>query len=227
MRHTIESVMTADVVAVRPSTPFRELVRLLERHRFSALPVTDDTGGLVGIVSEADLLLKEGYPRGAEDAGVVDAIRLHRRLGKAAGTCAAEVMTRQVVSVPLGTPLVEAGRLMIHLGVKRLPVVDAAGRLVGIVTPADLLKVFLRPDPAIRWEVEHDVVCGKLGFAPGEVQVEVRDGAVVLHGQVKHRSQVPALVRHVQAVEGVVAVNADLTWRRIDDQIKTVPWPVM
>ena len=226
MKHAIESVMTTKVVAVRPSTPFQELVRLLEQHRVSALPVTDDTGRLVGIVSEADLLLKESYPHGADDAGAVDAIRHRRRFGKAAGTCAAEVMTRQVVSVPLGTPVVNAARLMIHLGVKRLPVVDATGRLAGIATRADLLKLFLRPDPAIGWEVERDVVCGKLGFAPGEIQVEARDGAVVLHGQVERRSQVLALVRQVQAVEGVVAVNAELDWR-IDDQIKTAPWPVM
>ena len=226
MEHTVEAVMTSQVVTARPTSPFHELVRLLEQHHISALPVVDDSGRLVGIVSEADLLIKEGYPHGAEDAGVVEAARHHRRFGKATGTCAAEVMTRRVVSVPLGTPVGSAARLMVRLGVRRLPVVDAAGALVGIVTRADLLKLFLRPDPAICWEVEHDVICGKLWFTPGEIQVEVRDGVVALHGQMERRSQVLALVRHVQAVEGVVAVNAELTWR-IDDQIKTAPWPVM
>lgn len=225
MKHTVESVMTAEVVTVRPSTPFRELVRLLEQHRISALPVTDDSGRLVGIVSEADLLIKEGYPHGTADAGVVDAIRHHGRLGKAAGATAAEVMTRRVVRVPLGTPVANAARLMVRLGIRRLPVVDAVGGLVGIVTRADLLKVFLRPDAAIRWEVEHDVVCGKLGLPAGEVQVEVRDGVVALRGEVERRGEVAALVRHVQAVEGVVEVDGALTWR-VDDHIRTAPWPV-
>jgi CBS domain-containing protein len=225
MEHNVESVMTAEVVTARPSSPFRELVRLLERHRISALPVTDDAGRLVGIVSEADLLVKQGYPHGAEDASMVDAVRHHRRLAKAAGACAAEVMAAPVITVPLGTPVATAARLMVRMGVKRLPVVDARGRLAGIVTRSDLLKVFLRPDPAIRWEVEHDVVCGRLGIAAGEVQVAVRDGVVGLRGEVESRSQVAALVRQVQAVEGVVAVNAQLTWR-VDDQIRTAPWPV-
>jgi osmotically-inducible protein OsmY len=71
--------------------------------------------------------------------------------------------------------------------------------------------VFLRPDPAIRWEVEHGVLYDRLGVAAGEVQVEVRDGVVALRGGVERRSQVAALVRQVQRVEGVVAVNAQLT----------------
>jgi CBS-domain-containing membrane protein len=77
MEHTVEAVMTSDVVTAQPSTPFQELVRLLEQHHISALPVIDDTGRLVGIVSEADLLIKEGHPHGTQDAGVVDAVR-HR-----------------------------------------------------------------------------------------------------------------------------------------------------
>ena len=98
MKRTVESVMTDEVVAVRPATPFRELVRLLEQHRISALPVVDDTGRLVGIVSEADLLVKEGYPHGGDDAGALEALRHRRRFGKAAGCCASEVMTRRVVT---------------------------------------------------------------------------------------------------------------------------------
>ena len=225
MKHTVDSVMTVEVVAVRPSTPFRDLVRLLERHRISALPVIDDDGRPVGIVSEADLLVKEGYPHGAQDVGMVDAVRYRRRLGKALGATAAEVMAAPVLTVTVGASVVDAARLMVREGVKRLPVVDDEGKLAGIVTRADLLKVFLRPDPAIGWEVEHEVVRERLGFAPGSVGVEVRDGVVSLRGEVERRSQVPALIRHVQAVEGVVEVDAQLTWR-IDDQVKTAPWPV-
>jgi CBS domain-containing protein len=218
MEHKVEAVMTSQVITARPSTPFQELVRLLERHHIAALPVVDDTGRLVGIVSEADLLLKEGYPHGTSDADWADVIRYRQRLGRAAGTRAAEVMAAPLITVPLGTLVADAVRLMVRLDVDHLPVVDTGGGLAGIVTRGDLLKVFLRPDPAVQWEVDHDIVRVDFGIAAGQVQVEAGDGVVSLRGQVEHRSQVAALVRRVQAVDGVVEVDAHLTWR-IDDQM--------
>jgi CBS domain-containing protein len=225
MKHTIESVMTAEVVTARPSTPFRELVDLLQRNRVSALPVVGQDGKLVGIVSEADLLIKQGYPHGGDDAGMIDALRHRRRLGKAAGIRALDVMTRQVVSVPLGTQVATAARLMIRLGIKRLLVVDDQARLAGIATRADLLKVFLRPDPAISWEVAHEIVQDRVGIPAGGVAVEVRHGVVTLTGQVERRSQVGELVRQVQAVDGVVTVDARLT-SNVDDVTPMAAWPI-
>jgi CBS domain-containing protein len=225
MERKIESVMTAKVVTATPSTPFRELVDLLERRRISALPVLDETGKLVGIVSEADLLVKEGYPHGGDDAGLIDALRHRQRFGKATGTCAADVMTRKVVTVPLGTEVATAARLMIRLGVKRLPVVDDRGRLEGIVTRGDLLKLFLRPDPAIAWEVRHDLLEDRMGDSASDVDVNVRDGVVTLTGQMERRSQIRPLLHAVQAVDGVVGVDANLTWR-IDDLSQMAAWPI-
>ena len=223
MEHRIESVMTTEVVTARPSTPFRELVDLLQRKRISALPVVDQDDRLVGIVSEADLLVKQGYPHGGDDVGLVHALRHRQRLGKAAGICALDVMTRQVVSVPVGTEVAAAARLMIRLGIKRLPVVDGQGRLAGIVTRGDLLKVFLRPDQAISWEVAHEIVQGRIGIPRGAVAVQTRNGMVSLTGQVERRSQVTELVRQVQAVHGVVSVDARLTWN-VDDVTPMAAW---
>src|SRR6266508_1477173 len=160
MEHTVEAVMTSQVVTARPATPFHELVRLLEQCQISALPVVDD-----------------------------------------------------------------AVRLMLRLDVKRLPVVDARGGLAGIVARSDLLQVSLRPDPAVRWEVDHDIVRGEFGIADGAVQVEVRDGVVGLRGRVERRGQAVALVRRAQAVDGVAQVDAQLTWR-IDDQVPIASRPV-
>jgi CBS domain-containing protein len=225
VEHRIESVMTTEVVTARPSTPFRELVDLLQRKRISALPVVDQDGRLVGIVSEADLLVKEGYPHGGDDAGVIEGLRHRHRLGKAAGICALDVMTCQVVSVPLGTEVAAAARLMIRLGIKRLPVVDDQGVLAGIVTRGDLLKVFLRPDQAISWEVAHEIVQDRMGIPRGGVTVQARHGTVSLTGQVEYRSQVAELVRQVQAVHGVVSVDARLTWN-VDDVTPVAAWPI-
>jgi CBS domain-containing protein len=225
MEHTVEAVMTSQVVTARLSTPFQDLVRLLEQHHISALPVVDNSGRLVGIVSEADLLIKEAYPHGTADADPVDAARYRRRLDKAAGTRAAEVMATPVTTVPLGTLVADAVRLMLRLDVRRLPVVDARGGLAGIVARSDLLKVFLRPGPAVQWEVDHDIVRGEFGIAAGAVQVEVRDGVVRLRGEVERRRQVAALVRRVQAVDGVAQVDARVLGWRIDDQVTTAPRP--
>ncbi|HEX8858777.1 MAG TPA: CBS domain-containing protein [Actinomycetes bacterium] len=225
MEQKIEAVMTTQVVTATPATPFRELVELLGQRRISALPVIDDDRRVVGIVSEADLLIKEGWPHGGDDAGVLEALRHRHRFDKGAGTCAEEVMTRKVVTVALGTPLAAAARLMIRLGVKRLPVVDAQGRLAGIVTRGDLLKAFLRPDPAIAWEIRHELLRDRFADVGAHVEVEVHDGTVGLTGGLERRSQVDALVRAVQAVEGVAAVNAKLTWE-IDDVTAMATWPI-
>jgi CBS domain-containing protein len=114
---------------------------------------------------------------------------------------------------------------MLRLGVNHRPVVDARGGLAGIVARGDLLKVFLRPDPAVRWEVDYDIVRGEFAIADGAVQVEVRDGIVNLRGEVERRGQVAALVRRVQAVDGVARVDARLLGWRIDDQVPTAPRP--
>ncbi len=225
MEQQIETVMTTKVVTATPATPFRELVELLGQRRISALPVIDDDRRVVGIVSEADLLIKQGWPHGGSDAGMLEALRHPRRFDKGAGVCAAEVMTRKVATVPLGTPLAVAARLMIRLGVKRLPVVDAQGRLAGIVTRGDLLKAFLRPDPAIAWEIRHEVLRDRFPEVGAHVQVEVHDGTVTLTGGLERRSQVAVLVGAVQAVAGVTAVNAKLTWE-IDDVTTMAAWPV-
>jgi CBS domain-containing protein len=221
----IEAIMTTEVVTATPGTPFRELVELLEQHRISALPILDEDRRVVGIVSEADLLIKEAYPHGGGDAGFFEAMRHPRRFDKGAGTCAEEVMTRRVVTVPTGTRLSAAARLMIRLALKRLPVVDDQGRLAGIVTRADLLKAFLRPDPSIAWEIRHDILQDRFGEPGAGITVEVRDGTVTLTGGLERRSQVVALVRAVQAVEGVAAVNSQLTWE-VDDVAVMAAWPI-
>jgi CBS domain-containing protein len=225
VEHRIESVMTRQVVTARPSTSFRELVDLLQRNRISALPVVDQDGRLVGIVSEADLLIKQGYPHGGADAGVIDAVRHRARLEKAAGICALDVMTRRVVTVPLGTEVATAARLMIRLGIKRLPVVDDQERLVGIATRGDLLKVFLRPDQAMVWEVAQEIVQARMGIPAGTIDVQGRDGTVSLTGHVQRRSQLTELMRLVQAVNGVISVDARVTWD-IDDETAMAAWPI-
>src|SRR6266540_2794232 len=153
MRRKVEDVMTAEVVTVEQGTPFKAIVRLLEEQRISAVPVVDEHGTVVGVVSEADLLAKERYPHGRNGLSAVEGLRNRTALHKAEGVIAAELMSSPPVTARLGSTIGEAARLAASAGVKRLPVADEQRRLVGIVTRSDLLKVFMRPDEEIRREV--------------------------------------------------------------------------
>jgi CBS-domain-containing membrane protein len=100
--------------------------------------------------------------------------------------------------------------------VKRLPVVDETGQLLGIVSRADLLKVFTRPDEAIRSEIINDVIVGDLMMNPSRFLIHVNDGVVVLEGKAELSSLIPYLVRAVHHVEGVVRVEDRLNFD-VDD----------
>ena len=111
--------------------------------------------------------------------------------------------------------------------VRRLPVVDRSGRLVGIVSRGDLAKVFDRSDQDIRREIIGDVIVGEFRMAPSRFFLHVTDGVVVLQGRVERRSLLPYLVRAVQGVEGVVRVDNRLAYDLDDrdhDRLMTYPW---
>lgn len=221
-RLTVGEVMTSDVVTAREATPFKELVRIMTSRRVSALPVLDTEDRLVGMVSEADLLPKEEHRD--EPAG-----RWARWLGgervshaKAAGDNAGQVMTRELVTTRPDATLVEAAREMDRWQVKRLPVLDAMSRLAGIVSRADLLKVFLREDEEIRREVISEVLVRVLWADPERFGVTVRDGIVTLSGELEQRSQMPVAVRLTRRVEGVIDVIDHLGYE-LDDTSRAAP----
>jgi CBS domain-containing protein len=216
----VRDVMTTEVIVVRDRTPFKEIVALMRQHDVSALPVMDPNDQLVGVVSEADLLMKEelvakGEPMAHE--------RSHRRFqsrrrriprAKADGIVAQELMSSPVETIDPEAPIAGAARLLHDRQVKRLPVVDALGNMVGIVSRADLLKVFLRPDREIRDEIEGTLA--RLAFEPGPIRVTVADGVATLAGQVELRSQIPVIAGIARAVDGVVDVEPRLS-HEVDD----------
>ena len=231
MRRTVQDVMTRDVVAVRGATPFKELVRLLNEHRITALPVLDDTGRVVvGVVSETDLALKEVAPLREAHTPVFETTEHRVERAKAASLTAADLMTTPAVTAGPDELVAAAARRMYDRTVKRLPVVDRGGALVGIVTRADLLKVFLRPDDDLRFDVLDHVAGDLLRLSVGAVEVEVRDGIVRLAGRLPRRRQAVALERLTAAIDGVVAVESQLAWQ-VDDTVAqaspTEPAPLM
>jgi CBS domain-containing protein len=227
MHSLVKDLMTTAVVTVEPTTPFKELVARLAEHRVSAVPVVDDDSRVLGVVSEADLLLKEEFPEPDRDIPLWWTRRARLDRAKAAASVARDLMTVAVVAISPDATVAEAARRMHTNKVKRLPVIDRAGRLVGIVSRGDLLKVFDRSDEAIRREIVDDVIVGEFMMAPSRFFLHVKDGVVVLQGRVERRNLLPYLVRAVQGVEGVVRVEDRLTYD-VDDRdagrVMTYAW---
>jgi CBS domain-containing protein len=208
----VGDVMTRDVVTVEPTTTFKEIVRLMDGYGISGVPVVDGDNRPVGVVTQADLLVKEAHPEVEPDAPVFElpGHRLERR--KATGQVASELMSKPPVTVRAGAGLVEAARRMAEAGVKRLIVVDDKDRLAGIVSREDMLAVFLRPDAEIRAEIVDQVILHEWLMDPIRFVVRVHDGVVSLQGQIERRSLIPLLIRTIRGVDGVVAVDARLGW---------------
>jgi CBS domain-containing protein len=229
MKRTVQDVMTRTVVVVSESAPFKDVVRLMQEYRVSALPVVDASERLVGIVSEGDLILKEDpYLEG--EGHLLEGRRRKGQRGKAQGLVAAQVMTTPAITAQATTTLGEAARIMHRRIVKRLPVVDADGKVIGIVSRADLLKVFLRSDAEISEDVSDGIIRRTLWIDPTTIRVVVSDGVVSLEGQLERRSLIPVLIGLVHAVEGVVGVQDRLSFA-VDDVSPTgdlpLPWAAL
>jgi len=219
MRHLrVDDVMTRRVATVRVGTPFKDVARVLADRNVSAVPVLSGTGDLVGIVSEADLLPKEQYTEDSAPTRRRFGSRRERALrAKALGDFAGDVMTTPAITISPDATVVEASRVMIDRSVKRLPVVDADGCLVGIVSRADLLWVFLRPDDEIAEEIRQEIFARVLLQDP-TYSVAVTDGIVTLAGKLDRRSTVEIAERLVRAVDGVVDVVNGLTYQLDDSE---------
>ena len=220
MNATVKDVMTAEVVAVRRDATFKELAAVLRRYRVSALPVVDDAGRVIGVVSEADLLAKEALA----DPGVMAEV-LHRKdVRKAEGLTAGDLMTSPPVTAAPEDPIGQAARMMHFMRVKRLPVVNSGGQLVGIVSRSDVLAVFDRPDEDIRTEIVDTMLVHEFLIDPRQFRVTVESGVVTMEGTPETAALGHALVRKARHVPGVVAVRDRLTY---PDTYPVVAGPVL
>jgi CBS domain-containing protein len=213
-QNLVRDVMTRRVVCVSEDATFKEIVDLLARHRISAVPVVDAELRVVGVVSESDLLanvVAGGDPRARIGTGHSARVQARR---KSRAETAGELMNSPAVTTSPDISVVHAARAAAMAYVRRLPVVDANGTLVGIVARSDLLRVFLRDDEKIR---AHLVEVLADQFCIDTVTVDVHDGVVTLLGQVERRLLITALVEAVRATAGVVGVHDNLTYR-VDDR---------
>jgi CBS domain-containing protein len=218
----IAEVMTRDVVTVPPDMRLRDVAALLTARRISGVPVRDEQWALLGVVSESDILRQE--QDGPTRYGGLLALLLEEpaveRTYLSART-AGEAMTAPARTVKPTTEVAAAARIMIEESIKRLPVL-ASGELVGIVTRADLVRAYHRPDSAIAAEIADDVLLRTL-WIPDVIDVAVVDGEVTLSGEVETRTQAELVDTYVRRVPGVVDVRCDLGWRVDDLARRTEP----
>jgi len=218
----VADVMTAPAICVTERARFKDIVRLLDRYSVSAVPVVDEQRRVVGVVSEADLILKEDLTASSHPR--LESPRHRADRGKAEARLAWQLMTPNVVTIGPDAPLHTAARLMHENAIKRIPVVDEEDQLVGVVSRHDVLKVYLRSDARIREDVEAEL--GRFhSVSPGTIKVGVRDGVVTLEGEVDHAEDVELVQIVAESVDGVVDVRA---WLRLSaGAVVGVPQPLV
>jgi CBS domain-containing protein len=219
----VREVMTTPVVTAGETMPLRHLIGLLYSSGIGAVPVTDPEHRVLGVVSNADLLMKPGRVLTAPTGPPLAFGQRRRERRKAAARTAGELMTAPAVTITPAATVEQAAQLMIRRRIGRLPVRDPlTGRLAGIVTRSDLLRVYLRPGGQIRAEIETVVLPGIPGADPRRLAVAVCDGVVTISGRTEYRSAALRLVAAARRTEGVIHVDNQLSYD-IDDRYLAIP----
>jgi len=209
---TVASVMTSPAITVGPDTAFKDVVTLLADKKISAVPVVDETGHPLGVVSEADVMAKQEFHGGNDTTPWWSGPRRRARRRKAVGVTAAELMTAPAITISAEEPVTRAARQLAEKRVRRLFVVDPDGVVIGVVSRHDVLAMFLREDTAIQDDIEELVLRKGMWVIPGTVTVQVADGVATLDGKLEHRTAVQIAEHLTSAVVGVVGVHNNLTY---------------
>lgn len=215
----IRDGMTTDVKTVGPDASLKDVAAILAEHRISGLPVVDDDRRVLGVITKADIIIKE---LGEVPSGLHRLI--HPREASAVATkvearTAGDAMSAPPITVAPVYSLSEAAALMIEHGVNRLPVVED-DRLVGILTRFDLVRAFARSDAEIEQDIREEALVG-LSW-PEELQLTVRDGEVILRGEVDSKFDADAVPASIRRIPGVVSVDSELRCWDLDSNTRTV-----
>jgi CBS domain-containing protein len=207
----VQEIMTTNVMTVGPGVGLKAAARLMVDNGISGLPVVGDDGTLVGIITEADFIKQEAARSHRRYRRLLEALfgeHDHRPVGETVD----EAMTRHPVTIDPGTRIAEAAREMADRGIKRLPVVDDVGRLVGIVSRADIMAAFVRPDSVIAAHIRSDVAERILMIDADTITIDVTEGVVSLSGSVPTRTDARLLEELTGRLEGVVRVESNVAF---------------
>jgi CBS domain-containing protein len=210
MNTTVKDVMSTHVIAVRQGAPYKEMAAMLHEQRVSAFPVIDDDNKVIGVVSEGDLLTKEALegtvPR------TLQTLTQQSVRTRVNAVTAADLMTKPPVTIGPEEPVTHAARLMFNTRVKRLPVTDGDGTLIGIVTRSDVLSVYSRPDTDIQRQVTQELILDTFLCDPDRFTVTVRNGIVTIKGTLETTQVGLDIISAIRHMEGVVFVRDRLSY---------------
>lgn len=203
----VSDVMTRDVLFVGPEDRLRRAATLMREHRIGGLPVVDD-GRVVGMITESDFLNMAAETPDGDRHGFLDALFGGHRAAHPS-TLVGEAMTKDPVSVEASTAIREAARRMKRHRIKRMPVVSGDGELVGILSRADVMKIFARDDDAISVDVAE--ILHRYRF-DHQVKATTVDGRVTISGEVEHRSGAELIEEVLFRILGVIEVDNKVNW---------------
>jgi CBS domain-containing protein len=209
MNSTVKDVMSTHVFAVRQSASYKQMAGMLRAQRVSAFPVIDEDNKVIGVVSEADLLTKEALEGTVPRTPLSRQERVRRQVN---ALTAGDLMTKPPVTIGPGELVTRAARLMFDRGIKRLPVISDDGTLIGIVTRADVLSVYSRPDAELQHQVTQDLIGGSFQRDSDGFHVTVKDGIVTVEGTPETTMVGLDIIDAVRRMEGVVAVRDRLSY---------------
>ena len=214
----VRDLMTTEPITTTPDAPLKEAARMMVEHGISGLPVLKD-GKLVGMVTEGDFLRQEANRDQPYRLSLLEALFGDGTGSPPAVETVGEVMTESVITITADATVSEAARVMSHRRIKRIPVVDDAGTLIGVISRADIVNAFTRPDEVIEDEVREDIIRRLLFLDPSVVTVSVTEGVVTLSGELENRTEAHLLEELTKRIAGVVRVINHLTFQVDDERI--------
>jgi CBS domain-containing protein len=213
----VRDLMTTEPITTTPDAPLKEAARTMVREKVSGLPVLEGEK-LVGMVTEGDFLRQEADRDQPYRLSLLEALFGDGTSEPEAETVG-EVMSSPVVTITPDATISEAARVMSHRNVKRLPVVDEDGKLIGIISRADVVNAFTKPDEVIEDEIREDIVRRLLFLEPDAIEVKVDGGVVTLSGELENRTEAHLLEELTRRIAGVIKVVSDLTYEVDDGRI--------
>ena len=215
----VRDMMSTEPVSTDPDAPLREAARLMVEHGVSGLPVVRE-GRVVGIITEGDFLRQETNRDQPHRVGLLDTLFGDNPTPAPLAETVSQVMTADVVTIGPEATVSEAARVMSQRGVKRLPVVDESGALIGVISRADVVNLFTKPDDIIEDEIREDIIRRLLFLEPDAIDVTVSEGVVTLAGELENRTEAHLLEELTRRIHGVIRVESSLTYQVDDHRIE-------
>lgn len=203
----VSDVMTKVVLSVGPADRLRRAATLMRENRVGGLPVVDD-GLVVGMITESDFLNMAAETPDGERHGFLDALFGGHRAAHPS-TLVGEAMTKDPITVEAAMLVREAARRMKRHRIKRVPVVTDEGKLAGILSRADVMKIFARKDEAISVDVAE--ILHRYRF-DHQVEAVTVEGRVTISGEVEHRSGAELIEEVLFRILGVIEVDNQVEW---------------